>query len=333
MCAYALGITSIDPLRYNLLFERFLNPERVSMPDFDVDFCYIRRQEVIDYVARKYGNDHVAQIITFGTLAAKAAIKDVGRVMDLPYAKTDALSKMIPFGLNVTLSGAIASNPELRKFIDGDPSLQRLVENALKLEGMPRHASMHAAGIVITREPVTEYVPLIKNDGYMVTQYPMGTLERLGLLKMDFLGLRYLTVIQDCCKLVQKNNPGFDIEKIPENDAETYDMMSSGGTLGVFQFESSGMTSLLSRMKPRSVDDLDNGIIVVFQTVQNDLVPVPQIVGKAFAQCLIRFQHHAVHTREGHGFFTVFLFHSHTRFPILYTTNYFNSCPAPCQYR
>ena len=256
VCAYALGITSIDPLRYNLLFERFLNPERVSMPDFDVDFCYIRRQEVIDYVARKYGNDHVAQIITFGTLAAKAAIKDVGRVMDLPYAKTDALSKMIPFGLNVTLSGAIASNPELRKFIDGDPSLQRLVENALKLEGMPRHASMHAAGIVITREPVTEYVPLIKNDGYMVTQYPMGTLERLGLLKMDFLGLRYLTVIDDCVKIIQQKDSGFSLDKIPENDEATYRMLSSGDTNGVFQFESAGMKSVLARIRPTSLEDI-----------------------------------------------------------------------------
>ncbi len=256
ICAYALEITSVDPLRYNLLFERFLNPERVSMPDFDVDFCYIRRQEVIDYVAGKYGSDHVAQIITFGTLAAKAAIKDTGRAMGIPYAKTDALSKMIPFGPHVTLSGAIAENKQLREFIDGDPSLERLIENALKLEGMPRHASMHAAGVVITRDPVTDYVPLIKNGEYMVTQYPMGTLEQLGLLKMDFLGLRYLTVIDDCVKLIKEREPSFELSDIPEGDADVYEMLAAGDTGGVFQFESAGMKSVLSRLKPTALEDL-----------------------------------------------------------------------------
>lgn len=256
VCAYALGITSIEPLRYNLLFERFLNPERVSMPDFDVDFCYLRRQEVIDYVAQRYGGDHVAQIITFGTLAAKAAVKDVGRVMNLPFSKVDAVTKLIPFGLNVTLSGAIASVPELRRLIDSDETLQKLIENALKLEGMPRHASMHAAGIVITREPVTEYVPLIKNDGFMVTQYPMGTLERLGLLKMDFLGLRYLTVVDSCEKAIQRLIPDFSLEKIPENDVPTYEMLSAGDTGGVFQFESAGMKSVLERIRPTRLEDI-----------------------------------------------------------------------------
>lgn len=256
ICAYALGITSIDPLRYRLLFERFLNPERVSMPDFDVDFCYRRRQEVIDYVAEKYGSDHVAQIITFGTLAAKAAIKDVGRVMGIPYAKADALSKMIPFGPNVTISGAMSENKQMRETIDADPSLRRLVENALKLEGMPRHASMHAAGVVITREPVMSYVPLTKNGEYLVTQYPMGTLEQLGLLKMDFLGLRYLTIVDDCVKLIRQKEPDFSLSAIPEDDESVFEMLTAGDTNGVFQFESAGMKSVLARLKPTSVEDL-----------------------------------------------------------------------------
>ncbi|MBQ8613538.1 MAG: DNA polymerase III subunit alpha [Ruminiclostridium sp.] len=256
VCAYALEITSIDPVRYNLLFERFLNPERVSMPDFDVDFCYIRRQEVIDYVSAKYGSDHVAQIITFGTLAARAAIKDVGRVMGIPYSKVDSLSKMIPFGPNVSLEKSISESRQLREYIESDPALKRLAENALKLEGMPRHASMHAAGVVITREPVTDYVPLIKNDNYMVTQYDKDILESLGLLKMDFLGLRYLTVIDDCAKAVREKQPGFDINAIPENDEEVYKLLSSGNSNGVFQFESGGMKSVLMRLKPTSLEDL-----------------------------------------------------------------------------
>lgn len=256
VCAYALEITSIDPVRYNLLFERFLNPERVSMPDFDVDFCYIRRQEVIDYVSEKYGSDHVAQIITFGTLAARAAIKDVGRVMGIPYNKVDSLSKMIPFGPNVTLEKSISESKQLREYIESDAVLQRLVQNALKLEGMPRHASMHAAGVVITREPVTDYVPLIKNDNYMVTQYDKDVLESLGLLKMDFLGLRYLTVIDDCAKAVRLNNPVFDINRIPEDDKEVYRLLSEGNSEGVFQFESGGMKSVLMRLKPTTLEDL-----------------------------------------------------------------------------
>lgn len=256
ICAYALEITSIDPLRYQLLFERFLNPERVSMPDFDVDFCYRRRQEVIDYVAGKYGSDHVAQIITFGTLAAKAAIKDVGRVMGIPYAKADMLSKMIPFGPNVTISGAMAENKQMRDAVDADPSLRRLVENALKLEGMPRHASMHAAGVVITRDPVTSYVPLTKSGEYMVTQYPMGTLEQLGLLKMDFLGLRYLTIVDDCVKLIRQKEPDFSLSAIPEKDESVFEMLTAGDTNGVFQFESAGMKSVLARLRPTSIEDL-----------------------------------------------------------------------------
>ena len=257
VCAYCLGITDIDPIRFNLLFERFLNPERVTMPDFDVDFCYIRRQEVIDYVVRKYGRDHVAQIITFGTMAARGAIRDAGRAMGLPYGKVDTVAKLIPMSMHSTIDGALKSEKELVKLASSDSEVSLLIETAKKIEGMARNTSIHAAGIVITRDPVADYVPLYQNsEGEVMTQYTMTAIERLGLLKMDFLGLRYLTVIQDCCKLVEKNNPGFDIEKIPENDAETYDMMSSGGTLGVFQFESAGMTSLLSRMKPRSVEDL-----------------------------------------------------------------------------
>ncbi|MBO5384006.1 MAG: DNA polymerase III subunit alpha [Ruminococcus sp.] len=256
ICAYALEITSIDPMRYNLLFERFLNPERVSMPDFDVDFCYIRRQEVIDYVSEKYGSDHVAQIITFGTLAARAAIKDVGRVMGIPYSKVDSLSKMIPYGSGVSLQHSIDESKQIQEYIDSDPALKKLAENALKLEGMPRHASMHAAGVVITREPVTEYVPLIKNEAYMVTQYDKDVLESLGLLKMDFLGLRYLTVIDECEKSIKLTNPGFDINNIPEDDSEVFDMLSKGNSNGVFQFESEGMKNVLMRLRPTSLEDL-----------------------------------------------------------------------------
>lgn len=256
ICAYALEITSIDPIKYNLLFERFLNPERVSMPDFDVDFCYTRRQEVIDYVAEKYGSDHVAQIITFGTLAARAAVKDVGRVMGIPYGKVDALSKMIPAGPNVTLEHSIQEDKKLYEYIESDSVLKKLVSNALKLEGMPRHASMHAAGVVITREPVTEYVPLVKNDGYIVTQYSKDALESLGLLKMDFLALRYLTVIDNCVKSIRINNPDFDINKIGVDDNEVFSMLSSGDTAGVFQFESEGMKNILMRLKPTSLEDL-----------------------------------------------------------------------------
>ncbi|HCE25787.1 MAG TPA: DNA polymerase III subunit alpha, partial [Ruminococcaceae bacterium] len=257
VCAYCLGITDIDPIRFNLLFERFLNPERVTMPDFDVDFCYIRRQEVIDYVVRKYGRDHVAQIITFGTMAARGAIRDAGRAMGLPYGKVDTVAKLIPMSMHSTIDGALKSEKELVKLASSDNEVSLLIETARKIEGMARNTSIHAAGIVITRDPVADYVPLYRNgEGEVMTQYTMTTIERLGLLKMDFLGLRYLTVIQDCCKLVLKNDPDFDIEKIPENDSATYDMMSSGGTLGIFQFESAGMTSLLSRMKPCSIEDL-----------------------------------------------------------------------------
>lgn len=256
ICAYAMKITNVDPLRFNLLFERFLNPERVTMPDFDIDFCYVRRQEVIDYVSRKYGSDHVAQIITFGTLAAKAAIRDVGRAMGMPYAKVDSVAKMIPFSLNPSIERSLKEEKPLAEAVSKDPEIKKLIDTAIKLEGMPRHASMHAAGIVIAKEAVTEYVPVQRSDSCIVTQYPMGTLEQLGLLKMDFLGLRYLTVIHDCIETVKKSVPDFDIEKIPQDDKEVFGMLTSGKTAGVFQFESAGMTSVLSRLKPVSIEDL-----------------------------------------------------------------------------
>jgi len=255
VCAYCLKITDIDPIKYNLLFERFLNPERVSMPDFDIDFCYMRRQEVIDYVIRKYGRDKVAQIITFGTLAAKAAVRDAGRVMGMPYSKVDMVAKLIPSS-SVSLEYTMSTEKELIKLCESDDEIAKLMDTAKKIEGMPRNTSIHAAGIVITREPVSEYVPLYKNGDETVTQYTMVTLERLGLLKMDFLGLRYLTVIDDCCKLIKRRDTNFDIEKIPFDDKKVYEMMSKGGTLGIFQFESGGMTSLLSRLKPQSIEDL-----------------------------------------------------------------------------
>ena len=256
ICAYAMKITSIDPLRFNLLFERFLNPERVTMPDFDVDFCYVRRQEVIDYVSKKYGEDHVAQIITFGTLAAKAAIRDVGRAMGMPYAKVDSVAKMIPFSLNPSIERSLKEEKPLAEAVQKDPEIKKLIDTAVKLEGMPRHASMHAAGIVIAKDAVTEYVPVQRSDSCIVTQYPMGTLEQLGLLKMDFLGLRYLTIINGCTETVKKNDPTFDIDRVPQDDKDVFNMLTSGGTAGVFQFESAGMTSVLSRLRPRSIEDL-----------------------------------------------------------------------------
>lgn len=256
ICAYAMKITGVDPLKYNLLFERFLNPERVTMPDFDVDFCYIRRQEVIDYVSRKYGEDHVSQIITFGTMAAKAAIRDVGRAMGMPYAKVDSVAKMIPFSLNPSIERSLKEEKDLAEAVKKDTEIEKLINTAIKLEGMPRHASMHAAGVVIAPKAVTEYVPVQKSDSYIVTQYPMGTLEQLGLLKMDFLGLRNLTVIHDCEKLIRKSSPDFDINSIDQEDKSVFSMLTAGQTAGVFQFESSGMTSVLSRLKPTSIEDM-----------------------------------------------------------------------------
>lgn len=256
IAAYCIGITGIDPMKYNLLFERFLNPERVSMPDFDVDFCYERRGEVIDYVIEKYGADHVAQIVTFGTLAARAAIRDVGRAMGLPYNVVDNVSKQVPRELNITIQKALKKSPEFRALYESDDEIKTLIDTSMKVEGMPRHTSTHAAGVVITRDPVASYVPLALNDNSPVTQYTMTTLEELGLLKMDFLGLRTLTVINDAVKMIKAKNRDFDINKIDITDRATYEMMASGQTEGVFQFESAGMKSVLVGLKPVDIEDL-----------------------------------------------------------------------------
>ena len=254
--AYTLRITMLDPLKYSLLFERFLNPERVSMPDLDIDFCYERRQEVIDYVARKYGSDHVSQIITFGTMKAKAVIRDVGRVMGMSYAAVDQVAKAIPFSLDMTLSKALEVSPQLAELVHSDPQVRQLYDTSLLLEGMPRHASTHAAGVLITAKPVTEYVPLQTNDNVITTQYPMGTLERLGLLKMDFLGLRTLTVIRDTLDMMRQEGVDMKPEDIPTDDPGVYRMISSGDTDGVFQLESGGMRLFLQNMKPSCFEDI-----------------------------------------------------------------------------
>ncbi len=256
LAAYCIGITGIDPMKYNLLFERFLNPERVSMPDFDVDFCYVRRQEVIDYVIDKYGYDHVAQIVTFGTLAARAAIRDVGRVMGMSYQAVDAVAKQIPNELKITIDKALKTSSEFRAVYESSDETRRLIDMARRVEGMPRHASTHAAGVVITHDEVSSYVPLAVNDESVVTQFTMTNLESLGLLKMDFLGLRTLTVIDDTIKLIQKTEPDFSQNDIDINDRATFEMLSSGKTDGVFQFESAGMRSVLTRLRPESLEDL-----------------------------------------------------------------------------
>lgn len=259
--AYCLEITDIDPIRYQLLFERFLNPERVSMPDIDVDFCYERRQEVIDYVVRKYGKEQVVQIITFGTMAARAVIRDVGRVLDIPYAKVDSISKMVPNELNITIDKALKMSPDLKKIYTQDRETQYLIDMSKRLEGLPRHASMHAAGVVIGKTAIDEYVPLATGaDNAVVTQFTMTTIEELGLLKMDFLGLRTLTVIQDAEKMVQKRVPDFDIIKINPDDPTVYEMIGNGHTEGVFQLESSGMKSFMKELKPENMEDIIAGI-------------------------------------------------------------------------
>ena len=254
--SYALNITMLDPLKYNLLFERFLNPDRVTMPDIDVDFCYERRQEVIDYVTEKYGSDHVAQIITFGTMKAKAVVRDVGRVLGMSYAKVDSVAKAIPFSLDMTLEKAMKVSPQLQELIDQDPEVSRLIEMSLTLEGMPRHASTHAAGVLITAKPVTEYVPLQCNDDVITTQFPMNTLEHLGLLKMDFLGLRTLTVIRDALDSMKEIGVDMKAEEIPLDDSAVYEMISAGDTDGIFQLESDGMRLFLQSMKPESFEDI-----------------------------------------------------------------------------
>ena len=257
IAAYAIGITAIDPLKYSLVFERFLNPERISMPDFDVDFDYERRGQVIKYVARRYGEDHVSQIITFGTMAARGVIRDVGRVLDMSYAQVDSISKMVPFELGMTLERALSVSGELRRAYEGDPDVKRLIDTAKRLEGMPRHASTHAAGVLITSKPVVEYVPLQTNDDVITTQFPMGTLEALGLLKMDFLGLRTLNVVGDTLDMLREEGlADMRPEDIPTDDPEVFEMISAGDTDGVFQLESTGMKSFLTNMRPESFEDI-----------------------------------------------------------------------------
>ncbi len=272
LAAQCVGITGIDPIKYDLYFERFLNPERVSMPDFDIDFCYVNRQKVIDYVIEKYGEDHVSQIVTFGTLAARAAVRDVGRAMDVPYALCDKVAKLIPQAVNMTIARALEGGRELRDLYENDAAVKELIDMAMKLEGMPRHASTHAAGVVISDKPVAEYVPLAVNDEATVTQFTMTSLEELGLLKMDFLGLRNLTIIADTENYIRRYEPDFDIEKIPLDDKATYNMMAKGKTLGVFQFESDGMKNVLRQLNPESIEDL-TAVLSLYRPGPMDSIP------------------------------------------------------------
>ncbi|WP_444147211.1 DNA polymerase III subunit alpha [Blautia stercoris] len=262
LVSYTLEITKLDPIKYDLLFERFLNPERVSMPDIDVDFCFERRQEVIDYVVEKYGKDQVVQIVTFGTMAARGVIKDVGRVMDVPYVQCDTIAKMIPQELNITIDKAMKANPELKKIYETDETVRKLIDMSRRLEGLPRHTSMHAAGVVISQKPVMEYVPLSRgSDGSLVTQFTMTTLEELGLLKMDFLGLRTLTVIQNAEKLVRRDKGiELDMDKIDYEDKKVYGMLGAGKTEGVFQLESTGMKNFMKELKPGNLEDIIAGL-------------------------------------------------------------------------
>ena len=288
LCAYCIGITDIDPIKYNLLFERFLNPERVSMPDFDIDFCKRRRGEVIDYVVEKYGHDRVAQIISFGTMAARGAIRDVGRVLGIPYGDVDEVAKMVPFELNITIDKAMRANAALRTRYESDAQIGRLIDIAKKIEGMPRHATMHAAGVVITDRPVSDYVPLAKNDDNIVTQFPMTTLEELGLLKIDFLGLRNLTVIDDAEKLIARANPSYSPNDVKEDDSKVFAMIARGATEGVFQFESQGMKNVLTQLHPDRMEDLI-AVLSLYRPGPMDSIPT-------YIDC----RHHPSHIRYKH---------------------------------
>ena len=270
--AYCMHITEVDPMKYALIFERFLNPERVSMPDFDTDFCQERRGEVIDYVCRKYGADHVAQIATFGTMAARGAIRDVGRALSFTYAQTDVVAKLVPSTPHITLKDALEMSPRFKEMYDQDPQVHTLVDTAMRLEGMPRNTSTHAAGVVITANPVCTYVPLSCNDDTVVTQYTMTTIEELGLLKMDFLGLRNLTVIKDAEEQIQKREPEFSMASIPDDDPETFAMLAEGKTQGVFQLESAGMTGVCVNMKPGSIEDI-TAIVALYRPGPMDSIP------------------------------------------------------------
>lgn len=286
--AYCLGITTIDPLKYSLYFERFLNPERVSMPDIDVDFCYERRQEVIEYVTQKYGADHVAQIVTFGTMAARNAIRDVGRALNIPYGDVDVVAKMVPNELHITIDKALAASEPLRQKYESDPTVKQLIDTARALEGMPRHASTHAAGVVITNEPVDHYVPLAANDGNMVTQYVMTTLEELGLLKMDFLGLRNLTVLADAEKMVRKQHPEFRLDEISLDDDATYQMLSQGRTCGVFQLESAGITNVVTGLKPHSIEDI-TAVVALYRP--GPMQSIPRYIACKHDPSQVKYKH------------------------------------------
>ena len=270
--AYCMHITEVDPMKYALIFERFLNPERVSMPDFDTDFCQERRGEVIDYVMRKYGSDHVAQIATFGTMAARGAIRDVGRALNFTYAETDVVAKLVPTTLHITLDEALKTSPQLKAMYDEDERVKKLIDTARSLEGMPRNTSTHAAGVVITARPVCDYVPLSRNDDTIVTQYTMTTIEELGLLKMDFLGLRNLTVIRDAEELIRKHTPDFSMENVRDDDPETFKMLTEGKTQGVFQLESQGMTGVCVGMKAGSIEDI-TAIVALYRPGPMDSIP------------------------------------------------------------
>ena len=270
--SYCLEITDVDPIKYSLFFERFLNPERVSMPDIDVDFCVNRRGEVIDYVNRLYGTDHVAQIVTFGTMAAKMAIRDVGRALNISYGETDAVAKQIPNALNMTIDEALKISKPLKDMYDADEKVKNLIDVSRALEGMPRHASTHAAGVVITEKPVNQYVPLATNDESVVCQYQMTTLEELGLLKMDFLGLRNLTVLEDAARMVRKKDARFRVESIPEDDPSTFEMLANGQTCGVFQMESAGMTGVCTAIKAKSIEDI-TAIIALYRPGPMESIP------------------------------------------------------------
>ena len=270
--SYTLHITDVDPIKYKLFFERFLNPERVTMPDIDMDFCVRRRGEVIDYVSRKYGADHVAQIVTFGTMAARAAIRDVGRVLNVGYGETDTVAKNVPWALGMTLDEALRLSKPLKEMYDADGKIRELIDTAKALEGMPRHASTHAAGVVITAKPLTDYVPLARNDESIVCQFDMVTLEQLGLLKMDFLGLRNLTVLKDAEDLVRRVQPDFRVDKVPEDDPETFKMLTEGRTSGVFQLESAGMTGVCVGLRPKSIEDI-TAVIALYRPGPMESIP------------------------------------------------------------
>ncbi len=294
MVSYCLDITDVEPMKYGLYFERFLNPERVSMPDIDMDFGDTRRDEVVDYVRRKYGDDRVAQIVTFGTMAARGAIRDVGRVLNMPYAEVDVVAKQVPSGpgaLHITLDDALRLSKPLKDMYDQDEKIKKLIDTAKALEGMPRHASTHAAGVVITKDPVYTYVPLAKNDETIVCQYTMVTLEELGLLKMDFLGLRNLTVLDDAVEMVRREKPDFSLADVPEDDQAVYDMLTQGKTSGVFQMESAGMTGVCVGLKPQSVEDL-TAIVALYRP--GPMESIPRFIACKHDPKLVTYKHPAL---------------------------------------